>query len=539
MSNIIKTIPVKLDLQRVGAQAQALPILVEGDTGNVFEITMTDGGAPLDLSDASRVVCVFSKTSDGSTVEQDTGDALVTMEDIGIEISGTPVTDDTAVVDQNDEETVITVPITLSATVDAAVFREAYPDNGQYVFTFKAAGWQLGDNSVIISGDDSNIITVALKAASYGAGTNNAEVQIYSGADTLVTSANFNFRGRKGIMNDETIRSEQKYPVLTQLLSTVQRLYNSVIRWIGVTASAQRTDGAAGVTLSEVDGHQHFAFDIPSDVSIGATAPTGQQSIWLKPDGVGYVLYYNVNGTWTGVTTIKGTGISGAVLNPDYTLTLTFDDGTSYTTPSIKGDKGDLTSLVSTSYAYAVSDTASKPADTDFSPSASPVQGKYYWVRTTFTFDNGMTPSAYACAYVGEDGHGNVDSVNGQTGAVVLDADDVGAVPDSREVNGYSLDADISLDASDVGAIPSNKLPSVITVTLLAANWSSKAQTISNAAFVTSGFAYQVSPDPSDFTAYGESQIYADNVTVSGQMTFHCEDEPASDLDVVILKVGV
>ena len=35
-----------------------------------------------------------------------------------------------------------------------------------------------------------------------------------------------------------------------------------------------------------------------------------------------------------------GNGISSAVLNADYTLTLTFDDGTSYTTPSIRGATG-------------------------------------------------------------------------------------------------------------------------------------------------------------------------------------------------------
>lgn len=36
-----------------------------------------------------------------------------------------------------------------------------------------------------------------------------------------------------------------------------------------------------------------------------------------------------------------GRGISDAVLNSDYTLTLTFTDGTSYTTPAIRGEKGD------------------------------------------------------------------------------------------------------------------------------------------------------------------------------------------------------
>ena len=37
---------------------------------------------------------------------------------------------------------------------------------------------------------------------------------------------------------------------------------------------------------------------------------------------------------------VDGNGIKSAVLNADYTLTLTFDDGTSYTTPSIRGAAG-------------------------------------------------------------------------------------------------------------------------------------------------------------------------------------------------------
>ncbi len=49
-------------------------------------------------------------------------------------------------------------------------------------------------------------------------------------------------------------------------------------------------------------------------------------------------------GNWIGVPTLKGdngNGISSAVLNGDYTLTLTFTDGTTYTTPSIRGEKGE------------------------------------------------------------------------------------------------------------------------------------------------------------------------------------------------------
>ena len=43
----------------------------------------------------------------------------------------------------------------------------------------------------------------------------------------------------------------------------------------------------------------------------------------------------------TGEFQVKdGNGIQSAVLNSDYTLTLKFDDGTSYTTPSIRGENG-------------------------------------------------------------------------------------------------------------------------------------------------------------------------------------------------------
>ena len=53
------------------------------------------------------------------------------------------------------------------------------------------------------------------------------------------------------------------------------------------------------------------------------------------------------DGTETTVGPIRGeqgetgNGIASAVLNDDYTLTLTFTDGTSYTTPSIRGEQGE------------------------------------------------------------------------------------------------------------------------------------------------------------------------------------------------------
>ena len=104
-------------------------------------------------------------------------------------------------------------------------------------------------------------------------------------------------------------------------------------------------------------------------------------------------------------------------------------------------------------------------------------------------------------------------------------------------VNGYT--GDVVLDADDVNAIPDTKLSSVISVTLLSANWSSNEQTISNAGFVTSGFAYMVSPSPSAIAEYAKSFIYADDVTVTGQMTFHCDSVPENNINVNIMKVGI
>ena len=74
------------------------------------------------------------------------------------------------------------------------------------------------------------------------------------------------------------------------------------------------------------------------------------------------------------------------------------------------------------------------------------------------------------------------------------------------------------------------------TVTLTAAGWSSNAQTVSNANFIASGYAYIVSPASSSFADYASAQIYADDVSAAGQMTFHCTTVPSSDLTVNILR---
>lgn len=425
---IHKDFIVNLDLEKSSVNERFE--VVEGDNANGIIINLTKDGVPVDLSEATRIVAVFSN-ADG-TAEQDTEDALYELSSIGISVARTPEYPDSITVSSNDGVVEIeSYTAGLDPVVeDAELFLEAFPESGEYAFTFDDVMlmWKHGENSVMIDGEDTNRIYIVLKPTSYApSGLNQCEIQIYSeDGNFIATTPKFNFTSRRAILNDETIRSYDKFPILASLISSVKTALNTALdviaKWVTPSATATSVDTAASVTIDEDSGgNKRFNFSIPKNVYVGNSTPPVDSiaEVWVKPTGGEYVVYYKDNGSWVGA-------VAG----------------------------------------------------------------------------------------------GGVNSVNGETGTVVLDADDVGAIPVGE-------------------AIPISKLPSVITVTLLAANWSSKAQTISNAGFVTSGFAYQVSPDPSDFTEYGESQIYADNVTVSGQMTFHCDSEPANDLSVNILKVGV
>lgn len=75
------------------------------------------------------------------------------------------------------------------------------------------------------------------------------------------------------------------------------------------------------------------------------------------------------------------------------------------------------------------------------------------------------------------------------------------------------------------------------TVNLLSGGWNNNAQTISNANFLASGFAYIVTPNSAARSMYAESGCYADDVTVDGQMVFHCETVPTSNMTVNIVRV--
>lgn len=75
-----------------------------------------------------------------------------------------------------------------------------------------------------------------------------------------------------------------------------------------------------------------------------------------------------------------------------------------------------------------------------------------------------------------------------------------------------------------------------IQITLTAAGWASNEQTISNA-FFASGFVFLAEPVQASKADYGSAGVYADDVTTSGQLTFHCTTSPSSDLTVNIVRI--
>ena len=71
------------------------------------------------------------------------------------------------------------------------------------------------------------------------------------------------------------------------------------------------------------------------------------------------------------------------------------------------GKDGKTPSVMSTTYKYAVTDTAVKPADNAWQttmPDPSKNEGKFMWTKTTTTWSTGDATDTFTCTYIGKDG---------------------------------------------------------------------------------------------------------------------------------------
>lgn len=60
-----------------------------------------------------------------------------------------------------------------------------------------------------------------------------------------------------------------------------------------------------------------------------------------------------------------------------------------------------------------------------WSTTPSPIKGQYLWTRTVYNWADSSSSTSYTVTYIGVDGRGDVESVNGKTGHVVLHASDI------------------------------------------------------------------------------------------------------------------
>ena len=191
-----------------------------------------------------------------------------------------------------------------------------------------------------------------------------------------------------------------------------------------------------------------------------------------------------------------------------------------------KGDTGDPATITDTAVEYQVSSSGTViPSGTWTTTVPTVTQGDFLWTRTTLEFNSGSPIVSYAVAYQAIDGQGAPSSAT-----PLMDAGSGSAGIGTA----FSRDDHIHPTDTTRAAVADFKS---FTVTLTTTGWSNKAQTVSNSNFVTSGYAYMVSPASASFLDYGSAQIYADDVTTNGQMTFHCEDVPSSALTVNITRV--
>lgn len=161
------------------------------------------------------------------------------------------------------------------------------------------------------------------------------------------------------------------------------------------------------------------------DVSEANQVGTVNASIIMASDGTARLKFKNLKGEQgVGISTIveNGTDANGGNI---YKITL--DDGRTYNLVAPKGAKGDTgNGIASTDISYASNASGTTAPTTGWQSTIPTItQGGYLWTKTVVTFTDNSSATSYTVAYQGLDGLGAVISVNGQTGAVVLTANDI------------------------------------------------------------------------------------------------------------------
>lgn len=126
-------------------------------------------------------------------------------------------------------------------------------------------------------------------------------------------------------------------------------------------------------------------------------------------------------------------------------------------------------------------------------------------------------------------------TANNVVGAVAAPtADSLGAVPNTRTINGQALSQNITLDAEDVGAMPP---PTRLTATLSASGWSGNSQTITVNGVITNTSAQDIDiscADKASADAWAAGGVWCSNPTQANRLTFTCTTPPTANINLNI-----
>ena len=106
----------------------------------------------------------------------------------------------------------------------------------------------------------------------------------------------------------------------------------------------------------------------------------------------------------------------------------------------VDGKDGKTPSVMSTTYKYAVTATAVKPADNAWQttmPDPSKNEGKFMWTKTTTTWSTGDATDTFTCTYIGKDGENGTSVTIKGTFDSVSQLPTSGAGGDGYIINGY------------------------------------------------------------------------------------------------------
>lgn len=209
------------------------------------------------------------------------------------------------------------------------------------------------------------------------------------------------------------------------------------------TAPGVSFDGSANValalTLASIPDLTPGTFykvtvDEKGRVTNGASALTAEDIPSLpsnKITGLGTAAALDTGNTAGKVVVVAEDGKIDPSLMPDLAINDVFEAEDEDAMLALEAQKGDICIRTDESKTYILAD---EPAST---------LENWKWLKT---------PDC------------KVISVNGQTGAITITADSLGAVPTTRTVNGKPLSSDVTLTAEDVGARDSSWVPSATDV---------------------------------------------------------------------------